>query len=63
VLRRQGVDSEMSTRDKRHGAILWAFTKGVEVISRERDFSSTYSVCDLALRRSVKQDGSNEKTL
>lgn len=27
VLRRKGVDSEMSTRDNRHGAMLWAYTK------------------------------------
>jgi len=27
VLRRQGVDFEMSTQDKRHGAMLWAYTK------------------------------------
>jgi len=53
----------MLTWDKRHGAMLWAFIEGVEVISREWDFSSTYNVHDSTLRRSVKQDGSNEKTL
>ena len=64
MLRRQGVDSKMSTRDKRHGAMLWAFMKGVKVIFRGRDFSSTYSVHVSASRRKkVKQDGSNEKIL